>query len=417
MQMVSEVNLQGALQATASRTTGSSRQRRSLNSLVVAEIALALVLLINAGLLIQAFRALQKLDPGFRAENVLTYDISLPSAKYTDNQQIAFFEEHLAQLRALPGVKAASATTIVPLGGHSGTFFEIENAPPKAKDEQNPVVLRRHVFPDYAETMGLTLVAGHFISDQEARATNNIAVVVNEMFAKRNWPKQDAIGKRIRYPGTNSSWMTIVGVVKDEKHYGFDQPMRPGVFLPYHFSPFGRMTIAVRTFNDPTALIATIRTMIQKSDSDLPMFGVRTMSERVQSSLWLRRSYSWLFGFFAAVALTMALGGIYGVISYTVSQRTSEIGIRMALGAQRSDVLRLVLRHGMLLAGIGVVLGLGGALALTRVMRTLLVEVSPTDPLTFISIPLLLAAVTLLACLLPARRATRVDPMEALRCE
>jgi putative ABC transport system permease protein len=177
------------------------------------------------------------------------------------------------------------------------------------------------------------------------------------------------------------------------------------------------MTLAVRTFNDPTALVATIRAMIQKNDPDLPMFQVRTMTERVKSSLWLRRSYSWLFSFFAAVALTMALGGIYGVISYAVSQRTNEIGIRMALGAQRSDVLRLVLRHGGMLAGLGVMIGLGGAVALTRVMRTLLVEVSPTDPVIFSLVPLLLAAVTLLACLLPARRATKVEPMIALRYE
>ena len=278
-------------------------------------------------------------------------------------------------------------------------------------------MLYQHVFPGYAEAMGLTLLAGHFISEQEAGATNNTAVVVNEMFAKRNWPNQDAIGKRIRAPGENNPWLTVVGVVKDEKHYGFDQPMRPGVFLPYRVDPARQMTIAVCAFNDPTTLVATIRTMIQKTDSDLPMFQVRTMSERVQSSLWLRRSYSWLFGFFAAVALTMALGGIYGVISYAVSQRTSEIGIRMALGAQRNDVLRLILRHGAMLAGIGVVLGLAGAFALASVMRTFLVEVSPTDPLTFLAAPLLLGIVTLLACLLPARRATRVEPIEALRHE
>ncbi len=416
-QMVSRVNLQGALQAATSKSTGSSNQRRSLNALVIGEIALALVLLINAGLLLQAFRGLQKIDPGFRAENVLTYDISLPRAQYTNSQQVAFFEEHLAQLRALPGVKAASATTIVPLGGHSGTFFEIENARPKAKDEQDPVVLYRHVFPGYAEAMGLMLLAGHFISEQEARATNNTAVVVNEMFARRNWPNQDAIGNRIRMPGASNPWLTVVGVVKDEKHYGFDQPVRPGVFLPYRVDPSRRMTIAVRTFNDPTTLVTTIRTIIQRSDPDLPMFQVRTMSERVKSSLWLRRSYSWLFGFFAAVALTMALAGVYGVISYAVSQRTNEIGIRMALGAQRADVLHLVLRHGLMLAGVGTAIGLVGAFALSHSMRTLLFGVSAVAPVTLVAVPLLLLVVTLVACLFPARKATRVDPMVALRYE
>jgi len=417
VQMVSNVNLQGALQATTSKSTGSSRQRRSLNALVVGEIALALVLLINAGLLLQAFRALQKIDPGFRSENVLTYNLSLPRAAYTNTQQAAFFEEHLEQVRALPGVKAVSATTMVPLGGHSGTFFTVENAPPRAKDEQNPVVLQRHVFPGYAETMGLTVLSGRFFSDQETRGAGVNAAVVNESFAKRNWPKEDAIGKRIRYPGTNSVWLTVVGMVKDEKHYGFDQPMRPGVFLPYHFSPSRQMTIAVRSLSEPMALLPAIRSMIQKRDPDLPIFQVRTMAERVKSSLWLRRSYSWLFGFFAAVALTMALAGVYGVISYTVSQRTNEIGIRMALGAQRMDVLRLVLRHGLILAGAGTALGLAGAFGLAQVTRTLLFGVSPTDPLTLITVPLLLGGVTLLACLLPARRATRVDPMVALRYE
>jgi predicted permease len=417
VQMVSRVNLQGALQATTSKSTGSSNQRRSLNALVIGEIALALVLLINAGLLLQAFRGLQKMDPGFRSENVLTYDLSLPRAKYTNNQQVAFFEEHLEQVRALPGVKAASATTIVPLGGHSGTFYEAENALPKAKDEQDPVVLYRHVFPDYAEAIGLTLLAGHFITEPEARATNNTAVVVNEMFAKRNWPKQDAIGKRIRAPGPNNPWLTIVGVIKDEKHYGFDQPMRPGVFLPYHVNPSRRMTMVVRGLTDPQALLPAIRSMIQKTDPDLPIFQVRTMSERVKSSMWLRRSYSWLFGFFAAVALTMALAGVYGVISYAVSQRTNEIGIRIALGAQRTDVLRLVLRHGLMLAAVGTGIGLAGAFALSHSMRTLLFGVSAIEPVTLLVVPFLLLTVTLVACLWPARKATRVDPVVALRCE
>jgi predicted permease len=417
VQMVSRVNLQGALQAATSKSTGSSNQRRSLNALVIGEIALALVLLINAGLLLQAFRGLQKMDPGFRSENVLTYDLSLPRAQYTNTQQTAFFEEHLAQLRALPGVKAASATSIVPLGGHSGTFFQVENAPPKAKDEQDPVVLQRHVFPGYADAMGLTLLSGRFFSEQETRGAAMNAVVVNESFGVRNWPKEDAIGKRIRYPGDNNPWLTVIGVTKDEKHYGFDQPMRPGLFLPYHISPSRRMTIVVRGVNDPQTLLPTIRSMIQKIDPTLPIFQVRTMSERVKSSMWLRRSYSWLFGFFAAVALTMALAGVYGVISYAVSQRTNEIGIRMALGAQRMDVLRLVLRHGLVLAGVGTGIGLLGALMLSHWMRTLLFGISAIEPVTLLLVPFLLLIVTLLACLLPARKATRVDPMVALRYE
>ncbi len=417
LKMASQVNLQEALQATASRTTGSSAQRRSLNLLVVGEIGLALVLLVNAGLLIEAFRGLRKIDPGFRSENVLTYELALPRAKYTNNQHVAFFEEHIAQLRALPGVKVASAVTLVPLAGHNGTFFEAESAAPRAKDELDPVVLDRKVFPGYAEAMGLTVLSGRFISDEETREGRTHVAVVNESFAKRNWSKQEAVGKRIRYPGNNSPWLTVVGVVKDVKHYGFDQPMRPGVYVPYHFAPQREMTIVVRSLIDPKSLLPSIRAVLQQKDPELPMFGIQTMSERVEQSFWLRKSYSWLFAFFAVVALTMALGGIYGVISYAVSQRTNEIGIRMALGAQRIDVLRLVLRHGMILAGLGIVIGLTGALAMTQVMRSLLVGVNPMDPTIFAAIPTVLTLVVSLACYLPARRATKVNPMVALRYE
>jgi putative ABC transport system permease protein len=430
LQMASKLNLQRALQTSSTRSTGSSPQRRSLNILVIGEIALAMVLLIAAGLLLQAFRALQKTDPGFRAENVLTYDIALPEARYNEPRQGAFFEQHLAQVRALPGVKSASAVSIVPLGGHSGTFFKIENAPPKAKDEKDPVVLYRTAFPHYAEAMGLTLLSGRFISEQDTpinaltnRANNYTlpgampVVVINESFAKRAWPKQDPIGKRISAPAPDAPWITVIGVVKDIKHYGFDQPMRPGVYFPFGQSPRSQMSIVVRGIMDPKALVPSIRDLIKKNDPDLPIFAIKTMSERVRESLWVRMTYSSMLGFFAAVALTMALAGIYGVISYAVSQRTNEIGVRIALGAQKSDVLTLVLRHGLLLSALGIGLGLGGALALTRLMKTLLFTVSSIDPLTFIIVPLVLGAVTLLACLFPARRATRVDPVEALRCQ
>jgi predicted permease len=261
------------------------------------------------------------------------------------------------------------------------------------------------------------LLSGRFISDQETRWPGVKAVVVNESFAKRSWPKEDAVGKRIRYPGTNAPWMTVLGVTRDEKHYGFDQVMRPGVFIPYHFDPPRQMTLVVRGLSDPKTLLPAIRAIIQKADPELPIFEVKTMTERVNRSMWLRRSYSWLFGFFAAVALTMALAGVYGVISYAVSQRTNEIGIRMALGAQRMDVLRLVLRHGLILAGLGTVVGLLGAFVLSHWMRTLLFGVSAVEPVTLLTVPLLLLVVTFVACLFPARKATRVDPMVALRYE
>jgi predicted permease len=384
---------------------------------VVGEIALALVLLVNAGLLFQAFRAMQHVDPGFRAENVLTYDIALSRAKYTNGQQIAFFEEHLARVLGLPGVKAASATTLVPLSGHAGTFFEAEGAPPKRPDEPNPVVLHRRVFPGYAEAIGLTLLSGKFFAQENTHDAGLNVVVVNETFAKQHWPEQDAIGKRIRFPGQGNPWMTVIGVVRDEKHYGLDQPMRPGVFLPYHASPERQMTLVVRTLSEPLPLLPAIHALVREQDPELPVFGVKTMTERVQTSMWLRRSYSWLFGFFAVIALIMALGGVYGVISYSVSQRTNEIGIRLALGAQRHDVRRLVLKHGLLLAAMGTALGLAGAFALSQLTRTLLFGVSPLEPIVLLTVPLVLVGITVLASWLPARRATRVDPLVALRAE
>ncbi|HVY70306.1 MAG TPA: ABC transporter permease [Verrucomicrobiae bacterium] len=419
LKIVSSSSAQGALQAASRRATGSISQRRSLNTLVIGEMALALVMLINAGLLIKAFQAVQRVDPGFRAENVLTYRVSLPEAKYTNAMVPSFFREHLARVRALPGVKAASAASLVPLEGHSGTFFQIENAPPKGKDEPDPVVLIQRTFPDYAEAMGLKMVAGRYLAETEMTRDGAHAAVVNETFAKSAWPKQDPIGKRIKYPGDKSAlpWITIIGVARDVRQYGFDKMVRPAVYQPYAYDAQREMILIVRGENDPRALLGSIREVVKSQDPELPMFQIRTMSDRVTSSLWLRRSYSWLFGFFAAVALTLCLGGIYGVISYTVGQRTGEIGIRLALGARQWDVQRMVLAHWMRLAGVGIALGLMAALGVTRAMRSLLADVSPNDVTIYAVVTVLLAGVSLLACVNPARRAANVDPMESLRCE
>ncbi|HTI69565.1 MAG TPA: ABC transporter permease [Candidatus Limnocylindria bacterium] len=417
LKMVANASVQGALQTTSARTTGSTGQRRSLNSLVVGEIALALILLINAGLLLKAFREVQRVNAGFRAENVLTYKISLPEAKYTNLMVTTFFEEHLGQIRALPGVKAASAVSIVPFGGHSGVFFEAEGAPPKAKDAPDPVVLRLFAFPGYNEAMGLTLVSGRFLGETETQPAGRFSAVVNETFAKAAWPGQDAVGKRLRYPSPTAPWMTVIGVVRDIKHYGFDQPVRPCVFLPYHLQPGNEMTLAIRTQGDPHSLQSAIHGIVARQDPALPLFEEQTMTERVQTSLWLRRSYSWLFGLFAAIALSLCLGGIYGVISYTVSQRTSEIGIRIALGAQTWDVQRMVLQHGARLAGLGIGVGLLSSLAVAQAMRSILVGVSPTDFTIYLGVSALLGIISLFACASPTRRAAKVDPMVALRCD
>jgi predicted permease len=411
-------SLAGAAQSSVRQSTASPARCRSLHLLVVTEVALTLILLVQAGLLVQAFRAIQKVDPGYRPEHVLVYQIALPDSRYaTKEAKLAFFRSHLDEVRALPGVTTAGAVTAPPLGDHWGNFFFVEDAPAQGPDEQDPVVLQRLALPGYFEAMGITLVAGRSFNEQDGLTEGSLAAIVNETFARRYWPSQDPLGRRIRYRGDRTPWMTVVGVARDVKHYGLDRPMIPGVYVPYVQEPIAQLSVVVRTSSEPLSLMPAIRDVVRRHDPDLPIFGVATMADRLHQSLWLRRLYSSLIAVFAAVALLMALGGLYGVLSYVVGARTREIGVRMALGAHCRSVLWLVLRQALLLSVVGIALGLVGTVLAVPLIRGLLLGVHLADLMIFVAVPLFLLAVVVLASYLPARRAAKIDPMVALRCE
>ena len=389
-QAVIKGSFQGALISSGRQSTATPAKRRSLHTLVVGEVALTLLLLIQAGLLVQAFRSVEKMDPGYRADHVLIGQIVLPEAQYrTPEAWEAFYRSSLEQIRALPGVVSASAVTAPPLSGHWGTFFTIENAPAKRPDEQDPVVLQRVAFPGYFETMGIALLAGRTFNDQDGRTEGSLAVIVNETFARRFWPNQDPVGKRIRSRNDQGPWMTVVGVARDVKHYGQDRPMIPGVYLPYAQQRRSGMAVVVRTAVEPLDLVSGVREIVRRSDPNLPIFDITTMSDRLHQSLWLRRLYSSLIGAFACVALIMAVGGMYGVFSYVVGGRTREIGVRLALGAHSGSVVWMILRQGLVLAGLGIGLGLSGTLLAVPLMRRLLLGIHGVDLLVCGLIPVL----------------------------
>ena len=417
----SGVDMRSCLQDAAPRTSLSRGRRYTLSALVVCEIGLALILLISAGLLVEAFRNVLHVDPGFRPEKVITFRVSLPNVKYEKpEQRLAFFENLVERVRVLPGVQAAGAASAPPLGGHWGNFFTAEGAPPLGPNEQNPVVLQVVVTPGYFDAIGITFLAGRPFDARDGNPKGPYVVTVNESFSKRYWPKPaDAVGKRIRHAwDEKKEWMTIIGVTRDTKHYGLDQEMRPSVsFSEREIPDWDSMSVVLRSAINPQMLIAPARDVLRQMDPDLPMYDVRTMTERLDQSLWARRAYSWLFAAFAMVAVVLAAAGVYGVVSFAVSQRTHEIGIRMALGARPQQVLREVLTGGMILVFIGTLLGLAGALLTARFLETLLFGVSSRDPLIYAAVILGVAGVGLAANFVPARRASAVDPMRALRTE
>ena len=398
------------------RTTAARHRMRG--ALVVAEIALALMLLVGAGLLVRSFVRLQTVDPGFAPENVMTASLLMPPASYESPAQFnPFYSELLDRLSARPGVVTAGASSILPMsGGDSDIGFLIEGRPMPADRSEAPVAWYRSISADYFRAMGMRLVQGRGITAED-RADAPPVVVINETLARRHWPNENPVGQRITSEGPEGPWTTVVGVVADVRDNGLDAPPQVEMFLPYQQVPSRFMNFVLRTETDPQALAPAVRAEVQRLDPNLPVTAIGTMRDLVRTSTAMPRLYLSFFGFFAGVALVLAAVGIYGITAYTVTQRTQEIGIRMALGARQGDVLRLVLRHAVLLVAAGVVLGVAGALALSRQLSALLYDLSPTDPATFATIALILAGVALAASVLPALRAARIDPQVALRSE
>ena len=397
-----------------------ARGRRVRNALVVAEVALALVLLAGAGLMIKSFLRLQEVNLGFNPERVLSMRVQLSGTNYRESARaVAFYEQLIERIEATPGVQAAAAIGTVFLSSTpNSAWFSVEGRPAPPPNERIEVPIDP-VTPNYFQAMGVPLLKGRAFDARDREGAPEVAIV-NETFARRFFPGEEVLGKRFKFgpPESEDPWMTIVGVVGDTRRTGFDTAVRPETYLPHAQSPSRGMMLVVRsTAADPSALANAVRGAVASLDREVPVFQVRTMDELLSGLMAQRRLNMLLLAIFAGVALLLAAVGIFGVMNYAVSQRTHEIGLRMALGAQARDILKMVVGQGMALVLAGLVLGLAGALALTRLMSSMLYGVSATDPATYAGIAVLLMAVAFLACYLPARRATKVDPMVALRYE
>jgi putative ABC transport system permease protein len=407
------------LKESGRSTTGSAMGRSIRGILGTSELAVALVLLVGAGLLIKGFSRLRSMNPGFNSANVMTMYLQLPTTRYSEiPKRTQFRRELLTRLNSLPGVQAAMVSDI-PLGGnYVGHRFVIDGRPPVAVGGE-PEAQTLLVMGNYFPVMQIPLHAGRDFTPLD-REGQPLVAIVNEEMAREFFPHEDPIGMRIRWAGATGlpRWMTVIGVVGDVKHSGLNQPTDPAVYTPFSQSDEAWtrfMTLAIRAQDASPGLVEQVKKQIWSLDGQIPVGDVHAMDELIAVSLAQQRFNMLLLGIFAALALILAAVGIYGAMAYAANQRTHEIGIRTALGAQRSDVLRLVMRDGAKIALFGIASGIVGALALTHLMASLLFEVKPTDPATFAAVAILLAFVVLAACYIPARRAMRVDPMVALR--
>ncbi|UCD76208.1 MAG: FtsX-like permease family protein, partial [Phycisphaerales bacterium] len=420
---VSRVDLNRTVRDTGRSLIGPRsfiRQRWSVRRLlVVTELSLAAALLTGAGLLMHSFWKLTAVDPGFSPENVLSFQLPENRAYGRDMDAYRRFYEELGErIAALPGVESAGGMSVLPLApGESFAPIVVEGYAAGSGESQLKADART-VLWDYFETMKIPVIAGRCFDERDSIDSPPVAIV-DETFAERVWPGESPIGKRIRDPalGGRLPWLTVVGVVGSVKRADLESVSQMTYYQPYSQWAQQWMYVAVRTSSDPEVLVSAIAGEVWALDKDMPLLRVATMDTRIADALARRRFSLHLLGAFAAIALGLAVAGLYGVMACTVGQSTREIGIRMALGARQSDVMRVVLCNGMALTGIGLAIGLAISLAATRVLRSLLYEVATTDPVTFIGVPLLLAAVALFACYIPARRAAKVDPMAALRCE
>ncbi|HTJ23068.1 MAG TPA: FtsX-like permease family protein, partial [Gemmatimonadaceae bacterium] len=417
----SRTNLQETLK-DGSRSGAADFAGRTLRrSLVVAEVALSLTLLVGAGLLIKSVARLQRVDPGFDPKGVMVFNLNLPQVKYpSDTAQILFLDQLLPRLNAVPGVRAAGLISVVPFGGGWSTAsFNIENLV-VAPGQNGPWGDLRVASPGYFSALRIPLKRGRMFNEQDTQNAPQVTII-DEVFARKYFKGADPIGMRItfgaRRGAQDSTWITIVGVVGHAAHEGLDAEPRIQYYFPPSQAGLRNFTIAVRAAGDPLGMLPAMREAVHSIDRNLPLSAVNTMDKLVESSVGQRKLSMMLLGLFSAIAMLLASIGIYGVMSYSVAQRTREIGVRMALGAVRSRVLLLVVGQGMALAAAGVVIGLVAAFALTRFLSSQLFSVGATDPATFVLVSGLLVMIALLATLVPALRATRVDPAVALRDE
>ena len=418
----SRPDLQSVMKDAARGSSAGAPRTRMRAALVVAEVAIALMLLAGAGLLLRSFQRLMAVEYGFDPERLLTLQVWLPvpndNAKgrfFTQDQRRGFYERALSAVQEVPGVRQAALTSRLPFRGRNGTTFTIEGKP-VAPDEPSPNAEFRLVSPNYFATMGIPLVSGEGLPEI-ADSVANGKVVINRTLAAKFWPGEDPIGRRIQLFGGNGPWVTVSGVVGDVRQMSLAEPPRQELYISYRAFAGQEMSMVVRTTDDPERLGTAVTKAIREVDPEQPVFGVMSMDRLIDNAGAERRVSMLLLLLFAAIALLLSALGIYGVMAYTTNQRRHEIGIRMALGARGGDVLRLVLGQGMRLVAIGLGLGLVGAWLLSRVLASQLYGITRQDPLTYLSVAVLLALVALTATWLPARRATRVDPVLSLRSE
>jgi putative ABC transport system permease protein len=410
-------SLAGALREGGRGGSDGPGRGRLRNAIVVGELALSVTLMIGAGLLVKSYRALASTTLGFEEKGILSFRITLPSAKYGNwNRRLAFYQTLQERLQAMPSVASVGLAQGIPFSGWNVQASVVAKGWPKAKPGEDFVSHYQFVSPTFFRTIGVPLQRGRGLTDADRDSANPVGVI-NATFARRAFPNEDPIGKQVQIGGGSSDpWVTIVGVIQDYRHYRLPEPMGPGLYLPLTMYPPYTQTVAIRVKSgDPSALMPNVRRVLRELDADMPPYRIMTFEQAVGSSLWRQRFQGLVVAVFAVLAAMLAAVGIYGVISYSVAQRTREFGVRVALGAQVRDIVGMVIRHGALLAAWGVVLGILGGAVLTRYLTGLLYETEPRDPAVFSFVALGLGLVALVAVSVPAWRATAVDPLVAMR--